>query len=53
MHMYKKSFIERDTCTKSIVSTIPQAGLDIQKHVREVSVTKCRIIVHGTAHCRY
>lgn len=52
MHMYKKSFTERDIYTKSIVPAIPQPGLDIRKHVREVSVTKCRIIVHGTLHSR-
>lgn len=52
MHMYKKSFTERDICTKFIVPAIPQAGLDIQKHVREVSVTKGRIIVRGTLHNR-
>lgn len=52
MHMDKKSFTERDICTKFIVPAIPQAGLDIQKHVREVSVTKGRIIVRGTLHSR-
>lgn len=49
--MDKKSFTERDICTRFIVPAIPQAGLDIQKHVRaEVSFTKALIIVRGKLH---
>lgn len=53
MHMDKKSFTARNICTKFIVPAIQQPSRDIQKQVREeVSVTKGRIIVHGTPHSR-
>lgn len=53
MHMYKKSFTERDICTKLIVPAILQAGLDVQKHMRaEISFTKALIIVRGKLHSR-
>jgi len=51
--MDKKSFSERDICTKFIAPAIQQAGWDIQTQVREeVSFTKGRIIVRGKLHTR-
>ena len=46
--MDKKSFSERDICTKFITPALHQAGWDEMAQVREeVSFTKGRIIVRG------
>ncbi|MCJ0824870.1 DEAD/DEAH box helicase family protein [Luteimonas sp. 50] len=51
--MDKKTFSERDICTKFIAPAIQRAGWDIQTQVREeVSFTKGRIIVRGKLHSR-
>lgn len=49
----KKSFSERDICTKYITPAITGAGWDIHTQIREeVSFTKGRIIVRGKLHAR-
>jgi type I restriction enzyme R subunit len=49
----KKSFSERDICTKYITPAITAAGWDLHSQIREeVSFTKGRIIVRGKLHTR-
>ena len=49
----KKSFYERDICTKYITPALVQAGWDLHRQIREeVSFTKGRIIVRGKLHAR-
>ncbi|WP_293007581.1 EcoAI/FtnUII family type I restriction enzme subunit R [Nitrosomonas sp.] len=49
----KKSFSERDICTKYITPALVQAGWDLHRQIREeVSFTKGRIIVRGKLHAR-
>ncbi|MEK6476027.1 DEAD/DEAH box helicase family protein [Catalinimonas sp. 4WD22] len=49
----KKSFSERDICTKYIVPALQKAGWDIQKQIREEwSFTDGRVIVRGQKHTR-
>ena len=49
--MDKKSFSERDICTKLIVPALQSACWDIQQQVREeVTFTKGRLIVRGKLH---
>ncbi len=51
--MDKKSFSERDICSKYISPAIQRAGWDMHRQVREeVSFTKGRIIVRGKLHSR-
>lgn len=51
--MDKKSFSERDICSKYIAPAIQRAGWDMHRQVREeVSFTKGRIIVRGKLHSR-
>jgi type I restriction enzyme R subunit len=51
--MDKKTFSERDICSKSITPAIIAAGWDLNNQVREeVSFTKGRIIVRGKLHTR-
>ena len=46
--MNKKTFSERDICTKFITPAVTKAGWDIDTQIREeVSFTKGRIIVRG------
>lgn len=49
----KKSFSERDICTKYITPALVQAGWNLHSQIREeVSFTKGRIIVRGKLHAR-
>ena len=49
----KKSFSERDICTKFITPAVTRAGWDLHTQIREeVSFTKGRIIVRGRLHTR-
>jgi len=49
----KKSFSERDICTKYITPAITAAGWNLHSQIREeVSFTKGRIIVRGKLHTR-
>lgn len=49
----KKSFSERDICSKYITPAITGAGWDLHTQIREeVSFTKGRIIVRGKLHTR-
>ncbi|ALQ50708.1 EcoAI/FtnUII family type I restriction enzme subunit R [Nitrosomonas ureae] len=49
----KKSFSERDICTKYITPALVQAGWNLHSQIREeVSFTKGRIIVRGKLHTR-
>jgi len=49
----KKSFSERDICTKYIVPALQKAGWDVQKQIREEwSFTDGRVIVRGQKHTR-
>ena len=49
----KKSFSERDICSKYITPAITAAGWDLHSQIREeVSFTKGRIIVRGKLHTR-
>ena len=51
--MDKKSFSERDICSKYITPAIIAAGWDLHTQIREeVSFTKGRIIVRGRLHTR-
>jgi len=51
--MDKKSFSERDVCTKLITPAIEKAGWNIKKQVREeVFFTDGRVIVQGSLHTR-
>ncbi|TDT43157.1 hypothetical protein DES49_0967 [Halospina denitrificans] len=51
--MDKKTFSERDICTKYITPAIEQAGWNIKSQVREeVSLTDGRVIVRGRMHTR-
>ena len=51
--MDKKTFSERDICSKFITPAIIAAGWDLNNQVREeVSFTKGRIIVRGKLHTR-
>lgn len=51
--MDKKSFTERDVCTKLVTPAISQAGWDIDTQIREeVTFTKGRVIVRGKLHTR-
>ena len=49
--MNKKSFSERDICTKFITPAIEKSGWDINKQVlEEVSFTDGKIYVRGKTH---
>jgi type I site-specific restriction endonuclease len=49
----KKTFSERDICTKYITPAVQQAGWDVHRQIREeVSFTAGRVIVRGKLHTR-
>lgn len=51
--MNKKSFSERDICTKFITPALEKAGWDVSTQIREeFPLTKGRIIVRGKLHTR-
>jgi len=51
--MNKKSFSERDICTKFITPALEKAGWDVSTQIREeFPLTKGRIIVSGKLHTR-
>jgi type I restriction enzyme R subunit len=51
--MDKKTFSERDICSKFITPAVIAAGWDLNNQVREeVSFTKGRVIVRGKLHTR-